>query len=83
MQSQYTGLFPQCTIAAAAVHHFSGTHAPPARSACTILPGVFSSPWEVSFTLGKCSFAYWNTKIHDRHAESGAFAIEIGRSSLP
>ncbi len=36
---------------------------------------------EVSFTLDKRSFAYWNTQIHDWHVESGAFAIEIGRSS--
>ena len=36
---------------------------------------------EVSFTLDKRSFAYWNTQIHDWHVESGAFAIEIGHSS--
>ena len=36
---------------------------------------------EVSFTLDKRSFAYWNTRIHDWHVESGAFAIEIGHSS--
>lgn len=36
---------------------------------------------EVRFTLDKRSFAYWNMQIHDWHVESGAFAIEIGRSS--
>jgi len=36
---------------------------------------------EVCFTLDKRSFAYWNTQIHDWHVESGAFAVEIGRSS--
>jgi beta-glucosidase len=36
---------------------------------------------DVSFTLDKRSFAYWNTQIHDWHVESGEFRIEIGRSS--
>lgn len=35
----------------------------------------------VSFTLGKRAFAYWNEQIHDWHVESGAFRIQIGRSS--
>ncbi|MDD6143665.1 MAG: glycoside hydrolase family 3 C-terminal domain-containing protein [bacterium] len=35
----------------------------------------------VSFTLGKRAFAYWNAALHDWHVESGAFTIEIGRSS--
>lgn len=35
----------------------------------------------VSFTLGKRAFAYWNVALHDWHVESGAFTIEIGRSS--
>ena len=45
---------------------------------------VFLEPGEskdVSFTLDKRSFAYWNTKIHDWHVESGEFCIEIGHSS--
>ena len=45
---------------------------------------VFLEPGEskdVSFTLDKRSFAYWNTKIHDWHVESGEFRIEIGHSS--
>ncbi len=36
---------------------------------------------DVSFTLDKRSFAYWNTAIHDWHVESGEFTIEIGQSS--
>ena len=36
---------------------------------------------DVSFTLDKRAFAYWNTQIHDWHVESGAFRIEIGYSS--
>ena len=36
---------------------------------------------DVSFTLDKRSFACWNTQLHDWHVESGAFSIEIGRSS--
>lgn len=35
----------------------------------------------VTFTLGKRAFAYWNTRVHDWFVESGAFGIEIGRSS--
>ena len=45
---------------------------------------IFLEPGEskdVSFTLDKRSFAYWNTKIHDWHVESGEFRIEIGPSS--
>ena len=45
---------------------------------------IFLEPGEskdVSFTLDKRSFAYWNTKIHDWHVESGEFRIEIGHSS--
>ena len=45
---------------------------------------IFLRPGEsqdVSFTLGKRAFAYWNTQIHDWHVESGDFRIEIGRSS--
>ncbi len=45
---------------------------------------VFLEPGEskdVSFTLDKRSFAYWNTTIHDWHVESGEFRIEIGHSS--
>ena len=36
---------------------------------------------DVSFTLGKRAFAYWNTRIHDWYVESGDFTIEIGQSS--
>ena len=36
---------------------------------------------EVSFTLDKRSFAYWNKQIHDWHVETGAFIIEVGSSS--
>ena len=36
---------------------------------------------EVSFTLDKRSFAYWNKQIHDWHVETGAFTIEVGSSS--
>ena len=42
------GRLPRCTIAAAAVHRFSGTHASPARSACTIPPGIFSAGTGIS-----------------------------------
>ena len=35
----------------------------------------------VTFTLGKRAFAYWNTEIHDWHVETGAFGIQIARSS--
>lgn len=36
---------------------------------------------KVTFTLDKRAFAYYNTKIHDWHVESGAFEILIGHSS--
>ena len=36
---------------------------------------------EVSFTLDKRSFAYWNAQIHDWHVETGVFTIEVGASS--
>ena len=36
---------------------------------------------EVTFTLGKRAFAYWNTQLHDWYVESGDFTIEIGQSS--
>lgn len=35
----------------------------------------------VTFTLGKRSFAYYNTDISDWHVESGNFRILIGKSS--
>ena len=36
---------------------------------------------EISFTLDKRSFAYWNQEIHDWHVESGVFTVEAGASS--
>lgn len=36
---------------------------------------------EVTFTLDKRSFAYWNREIHDWHVETGVFTIEAGASS--
>ncbi|MBR0406906.1 MAG: glycoside hydrolase family 3 C-terminal domain-containing protein [Clostridia bacterium] len=36
---------------------------------------------DVTFTLDKRSFAYWNETIHDWHVETGAFTIEVGASS--
>ncbi len=36
---------------------------------------------EVSFTLDKRAFAYWEPKCHDWFVESGAFTVEIGESS--
>lgn len=36
---------------------------------------------EVSFTLSKKSFAYYESRLHDWYAETGAYAIEIGASS--
>ncbi len=36
---------------------------------------------DVSFTLSKRSFAYWNNDIHDWHVETGDFTIEVGDSS--
>ncbi len=35
----------------------------------------------VTFTLDKRAFAYWNTSLHDWHVETGAFGIQIGKSS--
>ena len=36
---------------------------------------------EVSITLDKRSFAYWNEQIGDWHVETGEFLIEVGQSS--
>ena len=36
---------------------------------------------EVSFTLDKRAFAYWNRQIHDWHVETGVFTVEVGASS--
>ena len=36
---------------------------------------------EVTFTLDKRSFAYWNEQISDWHVETGEFVIEVGQSS--
>ena len=36
---------------------------------------------DVSFTLGKRAFAYWNGEIRDWHVETGEFTVEIGDSS--
>lgn len=36
---------------------------------------------DVTFTLCKRAFAYWNTQIGDWHVESGEFSVEIGQSS--
>ena len=36
---------------------------------------------DVSFTLCKRAFAYWNTKLGDWHVETGEFTVEIGQSS--
>ncbi len=36
---------------------------------------------EVTFTLDKRSFAYWNREIHDWHVETGVFTVEAGASS--
>ena len=36
---------------------------------------------DVSFTLCKRAFAYWNEAIHDWHVETGDFTIEVGASS--
>ena len=35
----------------------------------------------VAFTLDSRAFAYWNEALHDWHVETGAFGIQIGRSS--
>lgn len=45
---------------------------------------VFLNPGEekeVSFTLNKRSFAYYEVKLHDWFVESGRFILEIGASS--
>ena len=45
---------------------------------------VFLNPGEekdVTFTLDKRSFAYWNEKIGDWHVETGWYSVEIGHSS--
>ena len=45
---------------------------------------VFLNPGEekdVTFTLDKRSFAYWNALLHDWHVESGWYSVEIGHSS--
>ncbi len=36
---------------------------------------------DVTFTLDKRAFAYWNEELHDWHVETGEFSIEIGQSS--
>ena len=36
---------------------------------------------EVSFTLDKRAFAYWNRQISDWHVETGVFTVEVGASS--
>ncbi|MBR5260540.1 MAG: glycoside hydrolase family 3 C-terminal domain-containing protein [Oscillospiraceae bacterium] len=36
---------------------------------------------DVSFTLDKRAFAYWNTELGDWHVETGEFTIEVGQSS--
>ena len=36
---------------------------------------------DVTFTLDKRSFAYWNTQLGDWHVETGEFTIEVGQSS--
>lgn len=36
---------------------------------------------DVTFTLDKRAFAYWNAALHDWHVESGEFTIEAGQSS--
>ena len=36
---------------------------------------------DVTFTLDKRAFAYWNEQIHDWHVETGEFTIEVGQSS--
>ena len=36
---------------------------------------------DVSFSLDKRAFAYWNTALHDWYVEPGDFTIEIGHSS--
>ena len=36
---------------------------------------------DVSFTLDKRAFAYWNAQLGDWHVETGEFTIEVGQSS--
>ena len=36
---------------------------------------------QVTLTLDKRSFAYWNQQLGDWHVETGEFAIEVGQSS--
>ncbi|CAN7358032.1 fibronectin type III-like domain-contianing protein [Paenibacillus sp. LjRoot153] len=36
---------------------------------------------EVSMTLDKCAFAYYNDELKDWHVETGEFAILVGKSS--
>ena len=36
---------------------------------------------DVTFTLDKRAFAYWNAQIHDWHVKTGEFTIEVGQSS--
>ncbi len=36
---------------------------------------------DVTFTLDKRAFAYWNTQLGDWHVETGEFTIEVGQSS--
>ena len=36
---------------------------------------------EISFTLGKRAFAFYDTAIHDWYVESGVYEVEIGASS--
>ena len=36
---------------------------------------------QVTFTLDKRAFAYWNQQIHDWHVETGLFEIQVGQSS--
>ena len=36
---------------------------------------------DITFTLDKRAFAYWNAQIHDWHVETGDYTIEIGASS--
>ena len=36
---------------------------------------------DVTFTLGKRAFAYWNTQLHDWHVKTGEFTIAVGQSS--
>ena len=45
---------------------------------------VFLNPGEskdVSFTLDKRSFAYWNDELGDWHVETGEYTVSIGHSS--